>query len=581
MKKILFFVAFATVACAAILSSCKKEDEPSVEITDPADKTQTAYADQSAGGDFTFTASYAWTATVKETAATRASGVDWLTLKSNGAEKYDGAAGTFTLSIELKPNYTGSPRAATITINSGTATVGVTMTQQSTTQGGQTLTPTIALAAQSGELKAGAAGTATFAATTAGIDDGKTGAVAWFSDAGGEITGTASAGISAAVSAVANNAATVTITATTASVSGTYYFKTTIDGTTSAVATLTIGAAALAFTDDAAYDIPAMTVGAAIADIDLSDAATGGTHPYTFGATGLPAGIAIDPATGVISGTPTTVAEAGTATITVTDATTPTTQSKSITIGYGAIIPAPTYTISASTLTSFGSKEEGDTPPAAQMVTITNTGTGAVTLNQPAATNYTVGTLSTATLAAGATATFTVRPKANLSDGTYNETITITGTNNAKATVFAQFTVTEPAPTYTYSVALDTPATGELDFGSVDVGYAQPVYKGVRIKNTGTGEVILQATAPTGYDFYLGNNIGTVAVPAGSWMDLDVRPKADLAPGVYNQTFDIIASKEVAGSLITIETISITVKFTVTAATGNNITFGKETEENW
>ncbi|MEV6846728.1 putative Ig domain-containing protein [Actinoplanes sp. NPDC051411] len=46
--------------------------------------------------------------------------------------------------------------------------------------------------------------------------------------------------------------------------------------------------------------------------------ATGGTSPYTFTATGLPAGLAINPATGVVTGSPTTTGTTTTA-LTVTD----------------------------------------------------------------------------------------------------------------------------------------------------------------------------------------------------------------------------------------------------------------------
>ena len=57
------------------------------------------------------------------------------------------------------------------------------------------------------------------------------------------------------------------------------------------------------------------TVGTA-ASLTLS--ASGGTTPYTFSATGLPAGLSVNPTSGVISGTPTT-AGASTVTATVKD----------------------------------------------------------------------------------------------------------------------------------------------------------------------------------------------------------------------------------------------------------------------
>ena len=56
----------------------------------------------------------------------------------------------------------------------------------------------------------------------------------------------------------------------------------------------------------------------AIADLVLP-AATGGTSPYTYAATGLPAGLAYDPLTRTISGTPTTISTSS-VTYTVTDA---------------------------------------------------------------------------------------------------------------------------------------------------------------------------------------------------------------------------------------------------------------------
>jgi hypothetical protein len=106
-------------------------------------------------------------------------------------------------------------------------------------------------------------------------------------------------------------------------------------------------------------------------------------------------------------------------------------------------LTANVYSISASPLTSFGSLNAPYAQPAAQTVTITNTGTASVALTQPSADNYVIGALSKTTLGAkGDTSTFTVRPKMDLPGGNYDETITISGTNGASATVDASFRVT-------------------------------------------------------------------------------------------------------------------------------------------
>ena len=90
----------------------------------------------------------------------------------------------------------------------------------------------------------------------------------------------------------------------------------------------------LKFVTNPAYNIPASTAGIPIPNINVSSGVSGGSTPYTFSATGLPVGISINSATGVISGTPTAWTGSGTATITVTDRTSAT---ASITISRGEV----------------------------------------------------------------------------------------------------------------------------------------------------------------------------------------------------------------------------------------------------
>ncbi|WP_191399304.1 S-layer homology domain-containing protein [Flavonifractor sp. An306] len=105
----------------------------------------------------------------------------------------------------------------------------------------------------------------------------------------------------------------------------------------------------------------------------------------------------------------------------------------------------PVYGISADTNVDFGTVTEGYAAPAEQTVTIRNTGNQPVTLTQPVDTaSFTVGALSSAELAVGQTAAFTVRPKTGLAPGTYSETLALagqSGTYSVGADVALRFVV--------------------------------------------------------------------------------------------------------------------------------------------
>ena len=157
-----------------------------------------------------------------------------------------------------------------------------------------------------------------------------------------------------------------------------------------------------------------------------------------------------------------TAKAAGTATITVTTQDGGKTDTCTVTV-----TEQPSYSISATPATqNFGSIYDGQSVPAAQTVTITNTGNQAVTLNPPTAENFEIGALSKTELAPNATASFTIQPKDKLPRGSYSEQITITGDNNVSETLTATFTVKEPPYTGKYSYELST-SVG--DHGSLSV----------------------------------------------------------------------------------------------------------------
>lgn len=97
---------------------------------------------------------------------------------------------------------------------------------------------TISVDSQNGDITVGTAGSATFAVTTANIADGTAVTVNWC-NAGGSPAATP-IGLSAAGTNIASNSSTVTVTANTAALPGTYYFKATSDGAASDVVTVTV-----------------------------------------------------------------------------------------------------------------------------------------------------------------------------------------------------------------------------------------------------------------------------------------------------------------------------------------------------
>ena len=130
-------------------------------------------------------------------------------------------------------------------------------------------------------------------------------------------------------------------------------------------------------------------------------------------------------------------------------------------------VTAKTYSLSVDKSTlNFGSITEGEERPAAQTVTVKNTGNQRVTLVQPTATNFEITTSDNLTLNAGESVKFTIHPKDNLPRGSYSEQIVVSNTNDEKVIITATFTVKEPPYTGKYSYEVST-SVG--DHGSLTV----------------------------------------------------------------------------------------------------------------
>ncbi len=204
--------------------------------------------------------------------------------------------------------------------------------------------------------------------------------------------------------------------------------------------------------------------------------ATGGTTPYTWSLTGgtLPTGLALNPATGTITGTPTTPVTSTPLTFMVTDSAVPAlTKSANLTL---TITGLGTFTVSVS--------------PLRAALTITQPLNITATTNDPAGVTWTAtgGSFSSPTTATGVPVKYTAPGAA----GTY--TVTATSVSDSSDSASTTIYVTDLLGVYTYhndlasdgvnahEYALSTSTVNKTTFGklfscTVDGAiYAQPLW---------------------------------------------------------------------------------------------------------
>lgn len=218
----------------------------------------------------------------------------------------------------------------------------------------------------------------------------------------------------------------------------------------------------------------------------------------------------------------------------------------------------PTYSASAYTedgsgILDFGSVEEGYTEiPEAQMVTITNNGTGDLNFKEIAPENFMAADINDAPLKSGESVTVWVKPREGLKAGEYKDLITYQTEEGADVFFEADFTVKEPEnkkaenngnneqtdPGETSDPATEkiyklTANPTELPFDDLTAGYEKVETTGtVTIKNEGTEAVTLVQPESEFFDIAPVSEVessGNIQLAQGGEQTFTVQPKLGLS----------------------------------------------------
>lgn len=218
----------------------------------------------------------------------------------------------------------------------------------------------------------------------------------------------------------------------------------------------------------------------------------------------------------------------------------------------------PTYSASAYTedgsgILDFGSVEEGYTEiPEAQMVTITNNGTGDLNFKEIAPENFMAADINDAPLKSGESVTVWVKPREGLKAGEYKDLITYQTEEGADVLFEADFTVKEPEnkkvednenneqtdPGETSDPATEkiyklTANPTELPFDDLTAGYEKvETTSTVTIKNEGTEAVTLVQPESEFFDIAPVSEVessGNIQLAQGGEQTFTVQPKLGLS----------------------------------------------------